>query len=227
VSLSSAEEPADPADDQDSPSISATGRFVLWESDADNLVPNDGNNNDDLFLRDRKRGRTSRVSLTSSEGEIDGIGYPSMSYNARYIAFESNDNTVVPGDGNQYSDVFVRDRRRGTTKRASLFRNGTEPNDFAGYAQISPDGRFVTFCSPATNVDADYPDDDVFVRDMVRRKTRLISVGANEGNPAANGNCYSDVSTDGHWVAWVSGAVSLVLDDTNGVDDIYFRGPYR
>ena len=181
VSLNSSEEPTDPIDDNQSPAISANGRFVMWQSDADNLVPNDGTGQDDLFVRDRKRGRTTRASLTSSEGEIDDVSYPSMSASGRYVAFESDDPNIVPGDTEGQTDVFVRDRKLGKTRRASLGRNGQEPNDFSGYAQISPDGRFVAFCSHATNIDADFPGDDVFVRDMLRRKTKLISIGARPG----------------------------------------------
>jgi hypothetical protein len=84
----------------------------------------------------------------------------------------------------------------------------------------------VAFCSAATNIDGAYPSDDVFVRDMKRGKTKLISVGANEGIPPGSGNCYPDISANGRWVAWVSGAVGLVPNDTNMVEDIFFRGPF-
>jgi Tol biopolymer transport system component len=225
VSLNSAEEPTEQADDNQTPSISAQGRFVTWQSDADNLVPNDENSQADAFVRDLERGRTTRASLTSSEEEIDDISYPSMSANGRFVTFESDDDEIVAGDTGE-TDVFVRDRKLGKTRRASLGRNGKKPNAFSGYAQISPDGRYVAFCSAATNIDGAYPSDDVFVRDMKRGKTKLISVGANEGIPPGSGNCYPDISANGRWVAWVSGAVGLVPNDTNMVEDIFFRGPF-
>jgi Tol biopolymer transport system component len=224
ASLDSAEEQTDPTDIHEEPDISADGRFVMWSSNSDDLVPNDLNGTYDLFLRDRKRGRTTRVSLTSSEGEIDGVGYASMSDNGRFIAFESDDNTVVPNEGPE-SDVYVRDRKRGTTKRASVWEGKPEPDDFVGYAQISPDGRFVTFCSPATNVDRNFSSDDIFIRDMKGRTTKLVSVPASEDG-APNGNCYSDVSAGGRWVAWITGK-ELDPSDGNVADDVYFRGPLR
>ena len=141
--------------------ISGDGRYISFESDAPNLVANDGNGGTDVFVRDRRRGRTKRASVTSQEEEIDSAIYSSMSANGRYVAFESNDPSVVPGDTMDEGDVFVRDLEKGRTRRVSLGRNGQEPNEFSGYAKISPDGRFVTFCSDATNIDADFPDGDV------------------------------------------------------------------
>ena len=179
VSLNSAEERGESLQAYE-PYISGDGRYISFESDAPNLVANDGNGGTDVFVRDRRRGRTKRASVTSQEEEIDSAIYSSMSANGRYVAFESNDPDVVPGDTMDEGDVFVRDLEKGRTRRASLGRNGQEPNESSGYAKISPDGRFVTFCSDATNIDADFPDGDVFVRDMRNRLTKLISVGARD-----------------------------------------------
>ena len=46
-------------------------------------------------------------------------------------------------------------------------------------------------------------------------------------DPGTSGSCYPDVSADGRWVAWVSGALGLVGNDLNDEEDIFFRGPYR
>src|SRR5262249_45043093 len=55
------------------PSISADGRYVVFESDADNLVPGDTNAATDVFVRDRVLGTTTRVSVSSSgaQGNAD------------------------------------------------------------------------------------------------------------------------------------------------------------
>src|SRR4051794_5504171 len=47
------------------PAISVNGRFVAFESDATNLVPHDRNGARDIFVHDRKTGRTERVSVGS------------------------------------------------------------------------------------------------------------------------------------------------------------------
>jgi Tol biopolymer transport system component len=226
VSLDSDGQQTSASDTHDDPFVSSDGRFVMWYSNSATLVPNDENKFPDIFVRDRKRGRTTRVTLDSQDGEIAQGGYDaSMSANGRFIAFESEDDEIVPNDGNPNSDIFVRDRVRGTTKRASVWEGKPEPNDFVGYPRISDDGRFVSFCTPATNVDRNFSGDDLFVRDMKGRTTKLISVPASEdGHP--NGNCYSDLSVGSRWVVWESGK-QLVPSDQNDIIDVYFRGPLR
>jgi Tol biopolymer transport system component len=52
-----------------SPSISADGRWVAFESSANNLTIDDSNRFTDVFVRDRVTGKTERVSLASSKLE--------------------------------------------------------------------------------------------------------------------------------------------------------------
>ena len=53
-------------DDSAFPSISANGRFVAFSSLASNLVPGDRNHRVDVFVRDLKRGKTTRVDVSSA-----------------------------------------------------------------------------------------------------------------------------------------------------------------
>jgi len=48
------------------PALSADGRCALFSSSASNLVPNDTNGRDDVFVRDLRAGRTDRISLSNS-----------------------------------------------------------------------------------------------------------------------------------------------------------------
>ncbi len=93
------------------PSISADGRFVGFDSCAANLVNDDYNARFDIFLHDRFTHRTSRISVASDGTE--GVGDSSRAYISqygRYVAFDSSDYKLVPGDTNGFSDVFVHDR---------------------------------------------------------------------------------------------------------------------
>ncbi len=93
------------------PSISADGRYVAFDSCASNLVKDDYNERFDIFLHDRFTHRTSRVSVASDGTE--GVGDSSRAYLSmygRYVAFDSSDYELVPGDTNGFSDVFVHDR---------------------------------------------------------------------------------------------------------------------
>ena len=105
--------------------ISADGRYVAFTSVASNLVPGDTNNSNDVFVRDRRTGTTSRVSVTSTGAQASTDSYFSkISADGRYVAFSSPATNLVPDDTNQAWDVFVRDRRAGTTTRVDVSRTG-------------------------------------------------------------------------------------------------------
>ena len=75
------------------PSISANGRFVAFDSYASNLVAEDKNADQDVFLHDRNTGRTRRISIDSRGQEsIYGSGFPSMSADGRVVVFASKGN---------------------------------------------------------------------------------------------------------------------------------------
>ena len=46
--------------------VSANGRYVAFVSLATNLVPNDTNNTNDVFVRDRQTGQTILVSVNAA-----------------------------------------------------------------------------------------------------------------------------------------------------------------
>jgi Tol biopolymer transport system component len=148
-------------------SISADGRFVAFASAATNLVPGDTNGEDDIFVRDRKLGRTERISIGPHGRQADFVSRtPSISANGRFVAFESFADDLVPGDTNQVLDIFVRDRRAGRTDLVSLSSRNRLGDDASVSPVISADGRFVAFVSDADNL---VPGDtngrtDVFVR---------------------------------------------------------------
>jgi Tol biopolymer transport system component len=129
-----------------SPVISANGRFVAFNSDATNLVPGDTNAEADVFVRDRQKGTTELVSVSSSGAPANlGAGLfsaPAISGDGRFVAFISRASNLVPGDTNDSADVFVRDRQAGTTERVAA----------GGSPSISADGRFVAFVSWASNL---------------------------------------------------------------------------
>jgi Tol biopolymer transport system component len=129
-------------------SISADGRFVAFESEASNLVGNDGNPYWDIFVRDRTTGKTRRVSVSSAGVQGDGDSQnASISADGRFVAFDSGASNLIGNDGNPYTDVFVRDRTTGKTKRVSVSSAGAEGNGNSSNASISADGRFVAFDS--------------------------------------------------------------------------------
>ena len=91
--------------------VSSDGRFVAFWSGSPNLVPGDTNGASDIFLRDRKKQTTTRVSVDSLDAETTGGGsfVASSSANGRFVAFESDTTNLVTGDTNGLDDVFLRD----------------------------------------------------------------------------------------------------------------------
>ena len=123
------------------PSISADGRWVAFESLANNLVPGDSNGVREVFVRDRVSSATRRVSVVSGGGEANGASLsPSISADGRWVAFTSLANNLVVGDGNGTADVFIHDLVAGTTQRVSVASDGSESNGFSIMPTVSANG---------------------------------------------------------------------------------------
>ena len=90
------------------PSLSANGRFVGFESDADNLVPGDTNGVKDVFVHDRLSGTTIRASVSSTGEEANGRSFNAgLSPDGSVVAFVSLASNLVSGDTNNVGDVFA------------------------------------------------------------------------------------------------------------------------
>ena len=106
-----------------SPAVSPDGTVVAYESGADNLVANDGNGLDDLFVRDRSAGTTSVVSM-SCLGEF-GDGFSTLTAitsDNRFVAFASYADNLIANDTNGFGDVLLLDRS--VNQDASRFNYG-------------------------------------------------------------------------------------------------------
>ena len=215
------------------PSISANGRYVAFSSQATNLVSGDTNGAFDVFVRDRQYGTTERVSVDSNGAQDNGDTlFPnacSISADGRFVAFDSASYNLVPGDTNGHSDIFVHDRRFGTTERVSLATGGTQGNFESTSPSISADGRCVVFTSLATNLVSGDTNGcaDVFIHDRQSGTTDSASVATG----GAEGNQYSlsyaqSISADGRYVVFDSLATNLVSGDTNGHLDVFVRDRY-
>jgi len=227
-----------------SPSISADGRYVAFQSDAD-LVANDLNGLFDVYVHDRDADEdgtydeagsisTVRVSVRSDGTEADqNSSAPSISADGRYVAFESFAANLVAGDLNGLFDVFVHDRDADgdgiydeagaiSTVRVSVRSDGTEADQASAAPSISGDGRYVAFVSDATNLVAGDLNGlfDVFVHDLQTGATTRVSVDSAgvEGNGISN---FPSISGDGRYVAFESLSTNLVAGDGNGFSDVF------
>ena len=206
-------------------SFSANGRYVAFHSTSEDLVPGDTNGVMDIFLRDQLKQRTRRISLTPSGGQVDGASStPTLSANARYVAFDSSATDLVPGDANGTYDVFLRDRRTRTTTIVSVRSGGDAANGGSSFPAISADARYVVFASTASNlVDGDTNGkEDVFLHDRVTRTTTRISV-ATDGTEGDDDAYSGAPSGHAEVVVFRSWATTMVANDTNDLQDIFVR----
>ncbi|MCI0550328.1 MAG: hypothetical protein L0287_05195 [Anaerolineae bacterium] len=203
-------------------SISSDGRYIAFQSDATNLVPNDTNAAGDIFVHDLQMGTTTRVSVSSSGVQGNGGSHaPSISADGRYIAFTSLAANLVSGDSNGFEDIFVRDMQTGVTTLVSVSSSGTQGNGFSQDSSISADGHSIAFKSAASNlVSGGTSGAGIFVHNIQTGITTLVSVDSS----GVQGNGYTQdpsISSDGRYIAFESHATNLVTGDTNGSPDVF------
>jgi Tol biopolymer transport system component len=213
------------------PTISADGHLVGFASNGTNLVKGDANTTTDVFIRNLKTHKTKLVSVSSSGVRGDSFSQePSISADGRYVGFVSGSGNLVSGDTNGRADIFLRDLKAHRTKRVSVGSSGVQANggSFLIDPSVSAHGEFVVFVSAASNLvpgDTNAVTDD-FARDVANNKTRRLSVSST----GAQGNGSSldpSITPDGRFVSFQSSASNLVTGDTNGQDDAFVRGPLR
>jgi hypothetical protein len=209
----------------DLPSVSADGRYVAFVSLATNLVAGDTNGTGDVFVRDRQTGTTVRASVAESGAQGDDFsGWPSISADGRFVAFQSFAGNLIPTGRRGFADIYVRDLQLGHTTRVSLSSAGVPADGDCRYPSMSGDGRFVAFTSNASNL---VPGggggvNQVYVRDLLTGQTSLASA-ANDGSI---GDAYSWVPTisgDGRYVAFFSTASNFIPGAVASGQQIFLR----
>ena len=202
--------------------ISLDGQWVVFQSDATNLVPGDTNGTTDVFLSEVATGVTTRVSVGSG-GEANGASTkPTVSADGRWVTFVSSASNLVAGDTNGVDDVFLHDTLTGTTTRVSLDSAGNQVNGASVAGAISPDGGFVALASDASNLVLGDTNGarDVFVK--VLGSGLVVRVSVSSSGVQANGNSFfPTVSWYGAEISFHTLASNLVPGDTNGLRDVY------
>ncbi|HET6202920.1 MAG TPA: hypothetical protein VFI25_08980 [Planctomycetota bacterium] len=223
------------------PSLSATGRYVVFQSAATNLVAGDTNGTVDVFRHDRDTDgdgifdeagaiATIRVSVGPAAAQANG---PSRCYekavsdDGNVVVFESlATNLLAAADANGASeDCFARNVGAGTTSLLSSSAAGVQGN-FGSYTpHVSGNGLFAVFSSNATNLVA--PDGngtfvDIFRKTLAGGAVALVSQSG--AGAWSNGySSWSSISFDGQVVAFLSLATNLVAADANGAEDVFVR----
>ena len=185
--------------------LSPDGRYVLFDSEASDLVTGDTNGYRDVFLYDRQTDETSRITGGHGSSYAGAI-----SADGRFVAFDSYASDIVAGDTNASRDVFLYDRDTMTTTRI------TDGNGGSTVGGLSADGRRLVFSSYASDlVDGDNNTyGDVFLYDVDTQVLSKLTGGKGAGKSPS-------ISADGRWIAFYSGAPNLVPGDKNRVRDVF------
>ena len=226
---------------QSSPAaISADGNWVLYKSNATNVVAGvtDSNGtNQDVFLFDRGTGNSTLVSraLGTATATANGAsGATSISADGNWVLYSGLATNVVVGvtDGNGTNpDVFLFNRSTGSSTLVSrAFGSATATaNIGSGDAAISANGNWVLFSSAATNVVSGVTDNngasDVVLFDRSTGTSSLVSRALGSATTTANGWSYpTAISADGNWVLYASQATNVVagVTDSNGTTSDVF-----
>lgn len=204
--------------------ISDDGRYVAWSSIDTSAVAgvtsSSPGNLRMIFYRDRQTGTNYLVSGNSGQvgGDAENLR---MSADGRYVLFRSDDSNLAANDFNSGWDVFRWDRTTNSIQAVSLNEAGTgtgdAPLDANELAEMTPDGRYVVFGSPASDLVAGDINgfSDVFRRDTQSGTTTLVS-RRSDGGLADNSSFSPSISNDGDRVGFRSFASDLTTELSGG-----------
>jgi Tol biopolymer transport system component len=208
--------------DSINPVISADGRFVAFESQAENFVTGDGNGTRDIFVRDRVLGTTELVSMVNGQAGDGDSRHPAISDDGRFVTFYSTSSDLTPNDGNGVGDVFLYDQQNGTMTAVSMTAQGQTGDLESRNPVVSGDGQFVAFESLATDLAANDGNNasDIFLYSRQNGSLTRISIN-NDGEEGDSHSYKPDLSADGSAVVFQSLAENLWESDSNDKSDVF------
>lgn len=202
------------------PAPSTNGRFVAFESLANNLGPLGGTN--EIYRSDLDTGALVRASESAS-GTVgnDQSRNPSISGNGQIVVYQSFASNLVASDTNNFADVFAKDLSTGAVQVISLNASGQFGNgngEVQPVNAISADARFVVFSSTAANMSGSNSAGtaQVYLRDRNTNNTSLMSA-ANTGAAANSQSDQASISANGRFVVFRSFASNLIAGANNRI----------
>ncbi len=205
--------------------ISGNGRYVVFYSYANDIVPGDTNGYTDIFVLDTETGIVDRVSEASDGTQANDYSwYPRIDHSGRYVVFESDATNLVDEDTNGYrNDVFWHDVETGETRMVSASQPDTrETQRGSRDCDISADGMTVVFFSGKDlSAEDEDTEQDIYLADMADDSYRVVEVQSSWGGYANDTEDFA-LSGDASSFAFTAEASNLVPGDTDGDEDVFF-----
>jgi len=193
--------------DSQSPDVAGSGRFVVFQTNAGNLIGESPGGRQIVRL-DRQTGELILASLGDGGEPVDFAWpptKPSVDANGNRVVFLTRAANLVPGDTNDLQDLFVRDLGLGQTARISMGNNDDEANGESENPVISANGGSVAFESEASNLVADDTNGrrDIFVRDFDSPVLERVSISTENQEFDAHSES-PDINATGRFVVFSS-----------------------
>ncbi len=206
------------------PSISSNGRYVVFQSIANNLDGNT-NGNQQIYLKDLDTNDIVIASRNISgvpDNGISGASNANVSDDGRYVMFQTNDAAMSAlNSGNV--QIYMKDLSAGTVEMISRTNAGAAGNAPSNNPDMNTDGAHIVFESMATNLTSSTSQNHIYYVDRsVVHNVEQISV-TSIGTDANADSFNPSVSDDGSTIVFDSTATNLDELDNNGVSDIYLR----
>jgi TolB protein len=201
-----------PQGTSDEAAISGDGRVVAFASLASNLVPNASGDRADIYVASADGTTIERVTQNAAGDGGNGSSIdPSIDGDGNLVAFTSSARNLVPDSITGNSEVFVADVRAHTIRLLSVGAS------FAFEPSISADGRFVTYTTVISGLNA-----GIVRQDLATGEVRRVDVDRT-GQPSGGIAVTPSISRDGRYVAFESGADDLVPGTTARGADVFRR----
>ena len=212
--------------------ISGDGKWIVFESDASNLIPALNVRGKQIYLYEVA---TSAITLISASaalvgGDADSTA-PYINFDGSFIVYSSRATDIVrDGKSSSAYQVFRYNRLSGVTERINVTSSGEAGNGVVGAglsASVSPNGRYITFSDSATNLVTGDSNGkiDVFLKDMQSGSLLMLSrafdgtqTDADSTNPILAAQSYNSKTT---LCIFSSSASNIVSGDTSGRNDLF------
>ncbi|MCB0309807.1 MAG: hypothetical protein KDD42_01150 [Bdellovibrionales bacterium] len=235
IPISQAADPAtEPNGHSGNSQISGNGKFVVYESEATNLIVGSDTQRKQIFLFNVETGETSLVSKASNGEPGNQVSSnPSISFSGNFIAYLTQATNIIP-DGRAPSgsakQIVLYNLKENTSKRVNVtadgeLGNGTTSDNVS--ALISPNGRFVIFSDNSSNL---VPNDnngatDLFLKDMANGSIIRTSLTSSGGEPSGNsllpdfaGQAFNSTEA---LLLFASEAEDIISGDSNNSRDMF------